>query len=116
MSATIMTRASIGYVLANTAVMGVMWGYIQSCQQLLGEHFGTGTAFLTELAVGDTKGPGRKRHGFIDRGGVWYTPFSIGGEPHNPSALKEGFGQALVCDVVDPCTVGGVGVDPRTFK
>jgi DHA1 family bicyclomycin/chloramphenicol resistance-like MFS transporter len=45
MSATIMTRASIGYVLANAAVMGVRWGYIQSCQQLLGEHFGTGTAF-----------------------------------------------------------------------
>ncbi|MBC2665915.1 multidrug effflux MFS transporter [Novosphingobium flavum] len=39
------TRASIGYVLAGAATMAVMWGYVQSCQQLLGEHFGVGRAF-----------------------------------------------------------------------
>ena len=39
------TRSSIGYVLAGTCTMGVMWGYIQSCQQLLVEHFGAGKAF-----------------------------------------------------------------------
>lgn len=45
MGATLKTRASIGYVLASACSMGVMWGYIQSCQQLLGEHFGAGQAF-----------------------------------------------------------------------
>lgn len=39
------TRASIGYVLASACTMSVMWAYVQSCQQLLGEHFGAGKAF-----------------------------------------------------------------------
>jgi len=42
MWATLINRASIGYVLGSACVMGVMFGYIQSSQQLLGEHFGAG--------------------------------------------------------------------------
>ena len=45
MVATITNRASIGYVLASACVLGVMWGYIQSSQQLVGEHFGAGPLF-----------------------------------------------------------------------
>jgi DHA1 family bicyclomycin/chloramphenicol resistance-like MFS transporter len=41
----LLCRPSIGYVIAGALIMGVMWGYIQSCQQLLGEHFGAGAAF-----------------------------------------------------------------------
>jgi len=41
----LLCRPSIGYVAAGSMIMGVMWGYIQSCQQLLGEHFGAGAAF-----------------------------------------------------------------------
>lgn len=44
-SLVIRTRGAIGYVLASTCTLGIMWGYIQSCQQLLGEHFGAGEAF-----------------------------------------------------------------------
>lgn len=43
--ASLTTRVSIGYVLASAAMLSVMWGYVQSCQQLLGEHFGAGEAF-----------------------------------------------------------------------
>jgi MFS transporter, DHA1 family, multidrug resistance protein len=39
------TRASIGYVLGSALVLGAMWGYIQSSQQLVAEHFGAGEAF-----------------------------------------------------------------------
>jgi DHA1 family bicyclomycin/chloramphenicol resistance-like MFS transporter len=42
---TVSTRASIGYVMALAATTGVMWGYVQSSQQLVAEHFGAGTAF-----------------------------------------------------------------------
>jgi DHA1 family bicyclomycin/chloramphenicol resistance-like MFS transporter len=41
----LLCRESIGYVLAGSLTLGVMWGYIQSCEQLLGEHFGAGRAF-----------------------------------------------------------------------
>lgn len=41
----LLCRQAIGYVLASAMTMAVMWGYIQSCQQLLGEHFGAGAAF-----------------------------------------------------------------------
>lgn len=41
----LLCRESIGYVIASALTMGVMWGYIQSCEQLLGEHFGAGRAF-----------------------------------------------------------------------
>jgi len=39
------TRASIGYVLGGAFSVGVLWGYIQSSQQLVGDHFGAGQAF-----------------------------------------------------------------------
>lgn len=41
----LLCRPSIGYVIASAMTMGVMWGYVQSCQQLLGEHFGAGASF-----------------------------------------------------------------------
>ncbi len=45
MAAVVTTRASIGYVFANCCTLAIIWGYVQSCQQLVGEHFGAGTAF-----------------------------------------------------------------------
>jgi len=39
------TRASFGYVLGGMVSVGVLWGYIQSSQQLVGDHFGAGRAF-----------------------------------------------------------------------
>ena len=39
------TRASIGYVLASALTMSATWGYINSSQQLLAEHFGAGARF-----------------------------------------------------------------------
>jgi len=41
----LLCRESIGYVVTTAMTVGVMWGYIQSCEQLLGEHFGAGAAF-----------------------------------------------------------------------
>ncbi len=38
-------RPSIGYVLGISFVMGASWGYIQSSQQLIAEHFGAGKAY-----------------------------------------------------------------------
>lgn len=45
MGQAVMTRSSIGYVLGSAAMLGVGWGYIQSSQQLVAEHFGAGTLF-----------------------------------------------------------------------
>lgn len=45
MRATVSTRSSIGYVIGGACTSGVLWGYIQTCDQLLGEHFGAGKAF-----------------------------------------------------------------------
>lgn len=45
MSEAVMTRSSIGYVLGSACMLGVGWGYIQSSQQLVAEHFGAGTLF-----------------------------------------------------------------------
>lgn len=45
MGEAVMTRSSIGYVLGSAAMLGVGWGYIQSSQQLVAEHFGAGTLF-----------------------------------------------------------------------
>jgi len=45
MRATVTTRASIGYVFAGACTTAVMWGYVQSSEQLLAEHFGAGRAF-----------------------------------------------------------------------
>ena len=45
MVTTLTTRASIGYVIGSALILGAMWGYIQSSQQLIGEHFGAGSRF-----------------------------------------------------------------------
>ena len=39
------TRAAMGYVLGSALIMSAMWGFINSCQQLIAEHFGAGLAF-----------------------------------------------------------------------
>ena len=45
MRTALATRESIGYVLGSALIMGALWGYIQSSQQLVAEHFGAGEAF-----------------------------------------------------------------------
>ncbi|MDP3674565.1 MAG: multidrug effflux MFS transporter [Novosphingobium sp.] len=45
MATTLTTRASIGYVFGSALILGAMWGYIQSSQQLIAEHFGAGESF-----------------------------------------------------------------------
>jgi len=42
---TLTTRAAIGYVLGAALVQGALFGFINSVQQLLAEHFGAGTRF-----------------------------------------------------------------------
>ena len=42
---TFRTRVSIGYVLGSGLTFGAMFGYINSAQQLVGEHFGAGDDF-----------------------------------------------------------------------
>ncbi len=42
MSATLINRAALGYVVGSAFTLGVLWGWVQCCQQLLGEHFGAG--------------------------------------------------------------------------
>lgn len=42
MSRAATTRASIGYVLGSSLVLAGMFGYVNSVQQLVGEHFGAG--------------------------------------------------------------------------
>lgn len=39
------TRAAVGYVFGMAFIQGAMFGYINSTEQLLGEHFGAGRAF-----------------------------------------------------------------------
>lgn len=39
------TRSSIGYVLGTALVFGAHFGFINSAQQLIGEHFGAGSHF-----------------------------------------------------------------------
>lgn len=45
MGEAVFTRSSIGYVLGSACMLGVGWGYIQSSQQLVAEHFGAGDLF-----------------------------------------------------------------------
>ena len=45
MAEALTNRAAIGYVLGISCTMGVGWGYIQSSQQLIAEHFGAGAAY-----------------------------------------------------------------------
>lgn len=54
---TATTRSSIGYVLGSALVFGSLFGYINSSQQLVGEHFGAADVFpllfgATALAMG----------------------------------------------------------------
>ena len=42
---TFTTRSAVGYVLGAGLTFGAMFGYINSAQQLIGEHFGAGDAF-----------------------------------------------------------------------
>ena len=42
---TFRTRVAIGYVIAAGLTFGAIFGYINSAQQLIGEHFGAGDAF-----------------------------------------------------------------------
>ena len=41
----VLTRSAIGYVLGMALVQGAFFGYLNSAQQLIGEHFGAGTRF-----------------------------------------------------------------------
>lgn len=43
--AVVTHRSSLGYSLGNALIAAVMWAYLQSCQQLIGEHFGAGQSF-----------------------------------------------------------------------
>lgn len=45
MASTFGNRAALGYVLASACSTGVIWGWVQTCEQLLGEHFGVGPQF-----------------------------------------------------------------------
>lgn len=45
MSATLRNRTALGYILASACPQGMVWGWIQCCEQLLGEHFGAGRYF-----------------------------------------------------------------------
>lgn len=45
MASTFTNRTALGYVLASACSTGVIWGWVQSCEQLLGEHFGAGPRF-----------------------------------------------------------------------
>lgn len=47
-------RASVGYMLATALIMSGIFGYVNSAQQLLGEHFGAGDLFT--LVFGATVG------------------------------------------------------------
>ncbi len=42
---TFTTRSAVGYVLGAGLTFGAMFGYINSAQQLVGEHFGAGAMF-----------------------------------------------------------------------
>ncbi|ANU07236.1 multidrug effflux MFS transporter [Paraurantiacibacter namhicola] len=42
---TLRTRVAVGYVFGGGLTFGAVFGYINSAQQLIGEHFGAGDAF-----------------------------------------------------------------------
>ena len=44
-------RAAIGYVLGGALLIGALFGYINSAQQLIGEHFGAGERFPLMFAI-----------------------------------------------------------------
>jgi DHA1 family bicyclomycin/chloramphenicol resistance-like MFS transporter len=45
MRSVLLTRAAIGYVVGMSLVQGALFGYINSSQQLVAEHFGAGSRF-----------------------------------------------------------------------
>lgn len=45
MGVALFNRASIGYVLGSALLMGAVFGYVNSAQQLIGEHFRAGRFF-----------------------------------------------------------------------
>ncbi len=45
MAATFTNRTALGYILASACPLGLIWGWVQCCEQLLGEHFGAGERF-----------------------------------------------------------------------
>ncbi|MXO60137.1 MFS transporter [Altererythrobacter salegens] len=45
MKAALFNRASIGYVVGTSLLIGAVFGYVNSAQQLIGEHFGAGSWF-----------------------------------------------------------------------
>ncbi|MGX7894541.1 multidrug effflux MFS transporter [Tsuneonella sp. HG222] len=45
MKEALLTRASIGYVVGTMLLIGAVFGYVNSAQQLIGEHFRTGDWF-----------------------------------------------------------------------
>ena len=45
MGRVLITREAIGYVIGSALMMSSMWGFINSAQQLIAEHFGAGVAF-----------------------------------------------------------------------
>ncbi|HUQ14283.1 MAG TPA: MFS transporter, partial [Novosphingobium sp.] len=51
MGAALRVRASAGYVLGSALVFGAMFGFINSAQQLVGEHFGMGERFPLVFAA-----------------------------------------------------------------
>ena len=54
MRVALINRASVGYVLGTMLLIGSVFGYVNSAQQLIGEHFGAGDAF--PLVFGGTAG------------------------------------------------------------
>jgi DHA1 family bicyclomycin/chloramphenicol resistance-like MFS transporter len=44
-------RSAIGYVLGGALLIGALFGYINSAQQLIGEHFGAGERFPLMFAI-----------------------------------------------------------------
>ena len=52
---TFTTRSAAGYVIGAGLTFGAMFGYINSAQQLVGEHFGAGDAF--PIVFGATAAP-----------------------------------------------------------
>jgi DHA1 family bicyclomycin/chloramphenicol resistance-like MFS transporter len=51
MATALRVRDSIGYVLGSSLVFGALFGFINSAQQLVGEHFGAGEAFPLVFAA-----------------------------------------------------------------
>lgn len=45
MTSALTNRDASGYILGGALLLGSMWGYLNSSQQLIAEHFGAGTAF-----------------------------------------------------------------------